>query len=174
MRFDDFSKLQISFKTIKTTRPDSRLIIAGDGDERILAEKFIEQNSLEDVEMLGFVSEEDKLQLLKSADLYIAPALFGESFGIVLLEAMAMGTPMCGYGNEGYLNVLSGTQQEYFAKPYDIGGLTSRVESLINDERVRSELIREGNNVVKPYDWTLLTDQIEQVYHGILSPGRMV
>ncbi|WP_258100997.1 glycosyltransferase family 4 protein [Marinoscillum pacificum] len=158
-----------SYKIVKKANPDIRLIIAGDGDERIQAENFIKIHELQDIEMLGFVSESEKLRLLKTADLYIAPALFGESFGIVLLEAMAMGTPMCGYGNEGYLNVLSEKQRAYFASPYDTESLAAKTLALISDQNEQSKMILEGSQVVQPFDWEILTTQIENVYKRVLK-----
>jgi len=157
-----------SFKILKKENPDLRLIIAGDGDESVLAEAFIRENNLEDIELLGFVSEEEKLQLLKTADLYLAPAIFGESFGIVLLEAMAAGTPIAGFANAGYLNVLNQEQQKFFSSPKDLAGLTSYIRLLIKDQNTREQLISIGKKEVEKYDWKLLTEDILEVYRKLI------
>ncbi len=158
-----------SFKELKNNGENIRLIVAGDGDERTLAETFIRKNSLSDVEMLGFVSEKMKLRLLKTADLYIAPALFGESFGIVLLEAMAMGTPMCGFGNEGYLNVLSKKQQRFFSLPAQLESLIENIKIMRNDPALRNEMSSIGHDVCSQYDWKIIVRSIEKVYMKILQ-----
>jgi phosphatidylinositol alpha-mannosyltransferase len=72
--------------------PDVRLLIAGDGPDREKLELLAEDLKLKNISFLGYISEELKLQLLAEADIFCSPAIFGESFGIVLLEAMATGT----------------------------------------------------------------------------------
>lgn len=158
-----------SFKQLKNNYPNLRLIIAGDGDERSMAIDFIQKNNLQDVELLGFVSETEKLQLLKTADLYLAPAIYGESFGIVLLEAMAMGTPIVGFSNKGYLNVISENQKKYFAIPKDQAELQQKLEALINDEAARASLSAEGKAIVNQYHWPLISDKIEKIYRRVLD-----
>lgn len=156
------------FKRLKVNNPALRLLIAGDGDDRAQADAFVNDNHLEHVEFLGFVSETAKLELLQQSAVYLAPALFGESFGIVLLESMATGTPMVGYGNKGYLNVLSPMQREYFAPPAAVDELTGHLQKLINNQQIQAELITEGDRVVKTYDWPLVTQQVLKVYEAAL------
>ncbi|MEP4532901.1 MAG: glycosyltransferase family 4 protein [Cyclobacteriaceae bacterium] len=156
-----------SFHSIKEKNDKVRLIIAGDGDERTMAEEFIKKHDLRDVEMLGFVSEKDKLRLLKTCDLYLAPALFGESFGIVLLEAMAMGTPITGFANQGYLNVLSTEQQKYFAHPEDLEALTQNIFNFIRAKDQLQFLTQHGHEIVKQYDWNIHAKHIEDIYQTL-------
>lgn len=157
-----------TYKTLKATNDSLRLIIVGDGDERSMAESFVKTHMLTDVEMLGFVSEDKKLELLTTADLYLAPALFGESFGIVLLEAMAMGTPIVGFANEGYLNVLSPLQRQYFTKPGHQNELTSSAQALIKSPSLRGKLVEEGLSVCQMYDWKEISRRIDNVYQDII------
>lgn len=156
-----------SYETLKSEHPNLRLIIAGDGDEMALAKQFIREKGLEDVELLGFVSEEVKLQLLQTADLFLAPAIYGESFGIVLLEAMAMETPICGFANEGYLNVLTKEQMHFFAPPRDLKGLIKSIHWLIENEEERKRLTEIGKLEVVKYDWELLAKKVEKVYNSL-------
>lgn len=152
------------FKALKQKHPNLRLIIAGDGDERQLAENFIRENQLPDVGLLGFVSEKEKIQLLKTADLFLAPSVFGESFGIVLLEAMAIGTPMTGFANAGYKNVLTKEMLPYFPSPRDIDSLIAATDSLISDPEKSKQLSQEGLKEVKKYDWKTISKKIESIY----------
>lgn len=158
-----------SFKSLKSKFPKLRLLIAGDGDERALAVNFIQENQLQDVELLGFVSEHEKLQLLKTADIYLAPSIYGESFGIVLLEAMAMGTPIAGFANQGYLNVLSESQKAFFATPKMQTEFTSKLESLIIENQKRTELSDNGKEIVKKYDWKIVSQDILAIYKQIMN-----
>src|SRR5579884_477865 len=81
-----------AFQLLQQDNPDVKLLIAGDGPDREKLELLAEDLQLRNVSFLGFISEELKVRLLAEADLFCSPALFGESFGIVLLEAMSTGT----------------------------------------------------------------------------------
>lgn len=155
-----------AFHKLKLKFPQMKLIIAGDGDGRKEVEDYISLHELKDVDMLGFVSEEEKYRLLKESDIYLAPALFGESFGIVLLESMAVGTPIAGYANAGYKNVITPEMEIGFAKPYDIAGLISCIEKLIPSAK-REELSTHGLEAVKKYDWAEVSKEVNEVYERV-------
>ena len=140
-----------------------KLLIAGDGDGRPEVEKYIEDHTLVDVELLGFVSEREKYKLLKESDIYLAPALYGESFGIVLLEAMAVGTPIAGYANSGYKNVITEEMQIGFAEPGNLAQFTNCIEHLIPSTK-RKELSTHGLKEVRKYDWEEVSKEVNEVY----------
>lgn len=152
-----------AFRLIKMRYPHMKLVIAGDGDGRAEVEKYIKDYQLEDVELLGFVDEATKYRLLKESELYIAPALYGESFGIVLLEAMAVGTPIVGYANDGYKNVITSEMNEGFAEPGDLKGLVDAIEKLIPTPK-REALSKHGLEEVKKYDWAEVSKEVNNVY----------
>lgn len=152
-----------AFHQLKQRYPKLKLIIAGDGDGRAEVEQYIADCQLIDIELKGFVDEATKYQLLKESDLYLAPALFGESFGIVLLESMAVGTAMAGYANEGYKNVLTESMMDGFAAPGDLNEFINSIERLIPSEK-RDSLSKHGLQEVKKYDWKEVSKAIEQVY----------
>ncbi|MFT7035791.1 MAG: phosphatidylinositol alpha-mannosyltransferase [Cyclobacteriaceae bacterium] len=153
-----------AFESLKPKYRDLRLIIAGDGDGRLEAQDYVEKKGLVDVEFLGFVDEMTKYRLLNSADIYLAPALFGESFGIVLLEAMAAGIPMVGFGNEGYNNVVEGEWQEYFPHPRNQLSFTQKIEKLYLDPAIRKKMVKWGKKEVEKYDWNVLCQDILKIY----------
>lgn len=158
-----------SFRALKDRYEDVRLLVAGDGAERAIAEQFISKYQMENIELLGFVSEVEKRQLLRTADLYLAPALYGESFGIVLLEAMAMGTPIVGFANSGYLNVLNNAQKKYFSRSYDIEGLNRAIMELYQSKTKRKLLSKEGYAEVKKYDWNVIGADVNDIYLSLLK-----
>lgn len=142
-----------AFHQLKPRYPELKLIIAGDGDGRTEIEQYVKDYDLVDsIELKGFVDDKTKYKLLKASDLYIAPALYGESFGIVLLESMAMGTPMAGYANEGYKNVLTPQQMEGFAPPGDVDGLIKCIEKMIPSAKRRTLSIH-GRKEVQKFNW---------------------
>jgi phosphatidylinositol alpha-mannosyltransferase len=152
-----------AYRKFKMTYQNCKLVIAGDGDERKLVEDYIAKYDLRDVELKGFVDEATKYALLKESDIYLAPALYGESFGIVLLEAMSIGTPMAGYANEGYKNVLTPDMLQYFSDPADLDGLVKNIEGLLLSEK-RERMTIKGFEEVKKYDWNTLASQVELLY----------
>lgn len=152
-----------AYKILKLRYPQMKLKIAGDGDGRSEVEQYIKDHSLTGIELLGFVDEKEKYRLLKESEIYLAPALYGESFGIVLLEAMATGIPIVGYANEGYKNVITAEMNEGFAEPGDLNKLVSCIETLIPSS-VRNNLVKHGLKEVKKYDWEILSKQIEKKY----------
>lgn len=158
-----------AFKTLKAKYSDLRLLIAGDGEQKQEALDFVAENQLADVVFLGFIDEEVKASLIRTADVMLATALYGESFGIVLLEAMACGTPIAGYGNEGYRNVIKGKWNEYFPEPRDIKSLTDKIEKLYLDEDLQKEMSAWGIEEAKTYEWQHITNQVFEVYQKVMA-----
>lgn len=158
-----------AFKQLKKKYEDMRLLIAGDGEGRYEADDYIKSNNLKDIEFLGFVSEETKFDLLQTADIYLAPAIFGESFGIVLLEAMACGLPMVGFGNEGYMNIINGEWEAFFPKPKDTDALINQIEVLYHNKEKRDAMKSWGLNEVNQYSWNNVTENILEIYQKALS-----
>ena len=140
-----------------------KLLIAGDGDGRAEVEQYIKDHSLVDVELLGFVSEAEKYRLLMESDVYLAPALYGESFGIVLLESMAVGTPIAGYANSGYKNVITPEMASGFAEPGDLREFVACIENLIPSKK-REMLSKHGLEEVKKYNWAEVSKEVNEVY----------
>ncbi len=163
-----------AYKILKEKYTDMRLIIAGDGDGKDEAVSYVKSNKLADIGFLGFVDEPTKLDLLKTADVYLAPAIYGESFGIVLLEAMACGLPMVGFGNEGYMNIINGKWTDFFPKPKDIESFVRQIEILYNQPETKDEMIAWGLREVNQYSWDSVTDRIMEVYEkALISPKNL-
>ena len=154
-----------AFHQLKKRYPKMRLIVAGDGDGRTEVESYISENNLRDVELLGFVDEKTKYKLLKESEIYLAPALYGESFGIVLLESMAVGTPIAGYANIGYKNVITDEMIAGFAEPGDLDQFVSCIENLIPSSK-RKELSSHGLEEVRKYDWKFISKEVNDVYEA--------
>jgi glycosyltransferase involved in cell wall biosynthesis len=152
------------FERIKPRFPNLRLIVAGSGPLENDARVFVRQRDLPDVVFEGQVDEQRKKELLAGAELLIAPALYGESFGIVLLEAMAAGTPVIGYGNPGYAAVARDYAPENFPAPGDVTALAARVDVVLGDPLYRAKLIERGLQHVHRYDWEAIANRILDLY----------
>lgn len=138
------------------------LWVAGDGHLR--GELEARASGLAGVEFLGEVSEEQKWALLRRARLLIAPSLGGESFGIVLTEAMACGTPPLAADNPGYREVLRDRFDQLIFPVQDEARLAERIRALCSAEREWSELQQWGLREWRRYDWRVLAEQVEAVY----------
>ena len=101
----------------------------------------------------------------KTADIYVSPAIFGESFGIVLLEAMACGTPLVAFDNQGYKDILKGkSSEEFLAKNKDYNDLAKKIEILIKNPLLRKEIGEKGLKEVQEYSWKIIADKILDFY----------
>ncbi len=162
-----------AFAELKKTKPDVRLVIAGDGDKRRVLEQFVERHGLEDsVQFLGFVSEEDKLRLLRSADVFVSPAIFGESFGIVLLEAMAMQIPTVAGNNPGYASVMTDRGRISLVDPKDVAGFAQRMELLAYDEDIRSLWCAWAKEHVVQFDYPVVVNKYLHMYKKALRDSK--
>jgi phosphatidylinositol alpha-mannosyltransferase len=153
-----------AFLILKNKYRNLRLIIAGDGPERENCEKFVKENNLKDVIFLGKL-EKELPSLYATCDIFCAPSIFGESFGLVILEAMASGKPVVGFANEGYKELLRGKKGERFlAKPKDFKELAQKIEILIKNEKLREEIGKWGEKEAKKYSWEKIAEKIINFY----------
>ncbi|MGW1148784.1 glycosyltransferase family 4 protein, partial [Streptomyces sp. NPDC002454] len=154
-------------------RPDARLLIAGRGDtEEALAPLPAEFRSR--VEFLGMVSDEEKARLLRSVDLYVAPNTGGESFGIILVEAMSAGAPVLASDLDAFAQVLDhGSAGELFANE-DAEALADAAVRLLGDPDRRTELREHGSKHVRQFDWSTVGADILSVYETVTAGAAAV
>lgn len=144
--------------------PDVELLIAGDGPDRKKLESNAHDMQLPNVHFLGYVSEAEKIKLLASADLFVAPALYGESFGIVLLEAMASGLVTVAGNNPGYTAVLQELGSLSLVNPKDPAEFARRMDIMLHDEELRRIWKKWAKLYIKQFAYTNIVDQYLDVY----------
>jgi phosphatidylinositol alpha-mannosyltransferase len=146
-------------------RPGLRLVLAGRGD----AEQFharLPRTLADRVDLRGQVSEADKARLLRSIDVYCAPNIGRESFGIILLEAMAAGAPVVASDLEAFRQVLS-TPDGLAGVLFETGSaraLAHELEGVLDDPGARAEFRARSERAVLPYDWAVVARQVVRVY----------
>jgi len=152
---------------------DVHLDIAGSGPQATMLKKLVSDRDLEEkVKFLGYVDEAEKPQLLASARVACFPSLYGESFGIVLIEAMAAGTVVLGGDNPGYRSVLNG-QPVLLIDPNDIVKFAERLNQLLTDTKLRKQILTWQTQAVKRYDIGAVGAQIETLYlSSIAKAGK--
>lgn len=152
-----------AFSILQETNKDVILKIAGDGSDRQKLERYAVDHNLP-VEFLGRVSEDTKLKLLHESTIFCSPARYGESFGIVLLEAMACGLPVVAGDNPGYSGVLQGTGRFSLVDPTNTAEFARKLDIFINDQAVRKAWLKWADENVKQYNYQNITDQYEAIY----------
>ncbi len=153
-----------AYKRLTSKYSNLRLIIVGEGPLEKECKNYVAKNQLKNIVFEGQVSE-GVAPYYKTADIYISPAVFGESFGIVLLEAMACGTPLVAFDNRGYRGVLKGKFSERFlAKNKNVGDLVFQIEKLIKNPSLRKRAGEKGLEEVQQYSWTKVADQVLNFY----------
>ncbi|MGA5562290.1 glycosyltransferase family 4 protein [Streptomyces platensis] len=165
--------LMKALPTILAAVPDARLLVAGRGDEaEAVAELPAELRSR--VEFLGMVSDEDKARLLRSVDLYVAPNTGGESFGIILVEAMSAGAPVLASDLDAFAQVLDqGEAGELFTNE-DADALAAAAVRLLGDPARLAELRDRGTRHVRRFDWSTVGADILAVYETVTTGAMSV
>ncbi|MFH8367075.1 glycosyltransferase family 4 protein [Streptomyces sp. NPDC018031] len=158
---------------ILAERPDTRLLVAGRGDQQE-AVAGLPPQMRDRVEFLGMVSDEDKARLLRSVDLYVAPNTGGESFGIILVEAMSAGAPVLASDLDAFAQVLDGGAAGELFPNEDADALAGAVLRLLGDPARRAELSERGRRHVRRFDWSTVGADILAVYETVTAGAASV
>ncbi len=153
--------------------PDIRFLIAGPGDATEEIEK-LPTHIASHFTMLGLIDRRDKPSVLTSGDIYVAPNTGGESFGIVLLEAMASGTPVVASDLEAFSRVLDGEHSGHLFTNEDSDSLATVICTTLNDANELQRLKASGLERAKEFDWATVAKRIETVYESVHRPGVVV
>lgn len=143
--------------------PDVSLIIAGDGPLREQLVEYAKDQNV-DATFLGFISEDKKVELLQHSDLFVAPAIHGESFGIVLLEAMACGIPIIAGDNPGYRSVLAGVGSVSLVNPRHSEDMARRMELMLFTPQLQKLWLNWSNDYVQQFDYKRIISRYEDLY----------
>lgn len=158
-----------AFAHLAQHNPDTRLEIIGDGVDRAKLEEYVRAKKIPGVTFHGFVSEDDKIAAIQNATVFCSPALYGESFGIVLLEAMALGTVVLAGNNPGYTAVLKDQADVSLVDPKDTRAFADRLQQLLGDAALRDEWKHWAKGYVKQFNYHDITTMYEGVYKRALE-----
>jgi phosphatidyl-myo-inositol alpha-mannosyltransferase len=170
-RVDEARKgLEVLFAALPLIRqehPGVRILVAGPGKV---------DEPPEGVTMLGRVSDGDKARLLASVDLFAAPNVGGESFGIVLLEAMAAGAPIVASSLDAFVRVLDDGALGRLTGVGDPVSLAAGCSALLSSHTAREELRTAARHAVARYDWSVVCGEVLRVYQTAIavSTGRVI
>jgi len=153
--------------------PNVKYLIAGPGD----SEEFLKQLNPQlqsRIEFLGRLSDQEKESFLKSVDVYVAPNTGGESFGIILTEALSAGTAVVASDIPAFKAVLENGEVGALFKNQDSADLAKVIVGLLRDDERRKKLANNGKLSAQKYDWQVVAEQIESVYEMAIAGGQRV
>ncbi len=153
-----------AFAIIKRQFPRARLVIVGQGPQEKMAKKFVEQHDLRDVKFSGYVPASDLAHFYQQASICCFPAIANESFGIVLLEAMASAKPVVAFDIEGYREVLTGDLARWLVELKNIDALAQALLELLKKPRLCRRYGQLGWRIAQQYAWPQISQQILETY----------
>jgi phosphatidyl-myo-inositol alpha-mannosyltransferase len=161
-----------AYAELRRRRANVRLVVVGDGPGRWGYERFVEAEAIPDVLFLGHVESEMLPRCYASADVFCAPAMGRESFGIVLLEAMASGVPVLASAIQGFSQVVTHGEDGLLVATGDAPAWTDALDGILADEPRRIAMGRAGVRTSQRYDWARIVDMVLDVYAEARNRAR--
>ena len=176
-RFEESRKgLQVlidSLPIVARFIPNVRYLIAGPGESKDFL-KEIDPQLRNRIKFLGRLTDEDKASFLKSIKIYVAPNTGGESFGIILTEALSAGTAVVASDIPAFEAVLENGEAGALFINEDSEDLAKTLVSMLKDDQKRNRLASNGKLSAQKYDWQVVAEQIESVYEMAIAGGQRV
>jgi phosphatidylinositol alpha-mannosyltransferase len=157
-----------AFRLMRKSGIECRLLVAGSGPQEREDRRYVMTRGLTNVVFLGRVTDSEKSQLFKTADVFVSPATGRESFGIVLLEAMAAGTPIVCSDIHGYKGVVQRGRQAILVPPHDAKALAAGISELVADPALRAQMGAAGLARAEQFSWEHVTEKVEDYYGFVI------
>ena len=161
-----------AYSRLKWEQPNIRLIVVGPGDPDKESYRIMSSHNLQDVEFVGRVSYADLPRYYASSDIFCSPATGAESFGIVLLEAMAAGKPVVASDIEGFRGVMTDGEQGLLVPKKDSDSLAGALGTLALNPELRAKLGAQGNRTAESYRWEVVAGRVEKYYKTCLKEAN--
>jgi phosphatidylinositol alpha-mannosyltransferase len=156
---------------VRQRLPQARLLVVGDGPERAMLTTLAREMGIDAV-FAGRVDDDDLPAYFQWSDIVASPALGGESFGIVLLEAMACGVPIVASRIDGYVGFAGHVGAGPLVPPGDVAALADALLSLLTDDDRRREAGTRGATAARQYDWPVLAARLVAIYNRLQQDRR--
>ncbi len=153
---------------IRSQFPDARLIVVGQGlSDRY--EHFLAHHGIDDVIFAGFVEADDLPRYYASCDVFVAPSTGRESFGLILLEALASGKPVVASAIAGYSAVIRNGLDGVLVEPKNAQALALAIVRVLADRALRERLVASGTEHVKQFSWAVVAERLLAVYQRAIA-----
>jgi phosphatidylinositol alpha-mannosyltransferase len=160
-----------AFPDVVKEFPTARLVVVGQGFLERLYRRSIKEHIAQNVIFAGYVDPQDLSRYYASCDVFCSPATGAESFGIVLLEAMATEKPIIASDIPGYRKVMENGKQGWFFNVCDPKDLASKLISLLHEPDLRLRMGKHGRKTAFNYDWRIIANKVADYYREVLSRG---
>ncbi|MBI2776907.1 MAG: glycosyltransferase family 4 protein [Chloroflexi bacterium] len=157
-----------AYRILRKTGCPCRLLVVGGGPQEREARRYLLTRKMGGVEFLGRVSDDERDALFKTADVYVSPATGRESFGIVLLEAMAAGTPIVASDIHGYKGVIRRDRDGLLVPPRAPKELAAAIGRLIADDELRTRMAASGLERAREFSWERVTAKVDDYYGFVI------
>ena len=161
-----------AYSMLKCEMPNTRLIVVGPGNPDKESYRILSSHGLRDVEFAGRVSYDELPRYYATADIFCSPATGGESFGIVLLEAMSAGKPVVASDIEGFRGIMTDGEQGLLVPKKDTGALANALGRLARDPELRSKLGGQGSRSAEDYRWEVVAGRVEEYYNRCIQAAN--
>jgi phosphatidylinositol alpha-mannosyltransferase len=162
-----------AFYYVKKEMPNTRLIICGPGTRlRKRYEQWVKDVRLKDVVFTGMVNFEEQPSYYRTADIFCAPNTSHESFGLVLVEAMATGRPVVASNIEGFASVVTDGKDGLLVPPMTVRPLANTLLKLLNDKQLRLQMGENGLITAQKYDWEGVAARVLAYYSKTIEKTR--
>lgn len=152
-----------AFNYVRQQIPNCRLIIVGKGNTKGYL-RYLRHNKIKDVVFTGYVADEELPRYYQSAHVFCAPSIGGESFGIVLVEAMASGLPVVASDIPGYASVIEHGKQGLLVEPKNVETLAMSLIRVLADSELRHQMSAEGQRKAPQYSWKKVAQRVLEFY----------
>jgi phosphatidylinositol alpha-mannosyltransferase len=169
-----------AFRLVRRSGHSARLLVVGSGPQEREARRYVMTRGLQNVVFLGRVTDSEKAQLFRTADVFVSPATGRESFGIVLLEAMAAGAPIVCSDIHGYKGVVQRDRQALLVPPRNHKAMAAAISKLLANPELRARMAANGRERAGQFSWEHVTAKVDEYYgfvirrlaaQGQLPPG---
>ncbi|HUH16930.1 MAG TPA: glycosyltransferase family 4 protein, partial [Methylomirabilota bacterium] len=156
-----------AYHRLRKRKVDARLLVVGAGPKLREYKRYVGLRGIRDVEFVGRASDEEKVRYFASADIYCAPNTGQESFGIVLLEAMAAGVPIVASDIHGFKRVVERNVQGILVEPRNPRALAAGLYTLARDPELRHQMGDAGRARAPEFSWERVTERIVDYYYDV-------
>jgi len=168
-RHEERKGLAVLLEAFRSLPADARLWIASDGPDTARLKAAAAGDDR--ITWLGRISDAEKFSRLRGAHVFCAPSLHGESFGVVLIEAMAAGTAVVASGLDGYRNVATDGENALLVPPGDADALASALKAVLYDEALAAALREAGSQRARDFSMSRLAAEYVAIYRQLIAAG---
>jgi phosphatidylinositol alpha-mannosyltransferase len=165
-----FPTVVAAFELVAENQPDLRLVVVGEGPDRAAAGS-LRPDLRQRVHMLGAVPNPDLPPIYSACDVYLGSSVGGESFGVVLVEAMAAGVPVVASDIPGYRDVVRDDVDGLLVPPRDPEALATAAARVLDDAGLAGRLAAGGRERAMTFDWSMVIGRVEDVYLRAIATG---